>query len=334
MERLFRWFRDRTESIPAVGQLAEALYVALYDPLERPGVAPFVRDAISTKRYMFTVVAALIPVLMAAVWYYGPRPLLLVVIAYGVGGFIEGFFAWLRDEPINEGFLVSGMLFALVFPPDVPLWVFMTAVVLGEIFGKELFGGVGRNIFNPVLTGRVLVFLSWPALVAPAVYPSPADAVSVATYLASGAVHQSIWTMFAGPKPGCIGEISPALVYAGGIFIALMRISDWRIPLGVLAGAAFTAWAASFLSVGARPIWFHLLSGGLPLAAFFMATDPVTSPRYAWTKLVYGLFIGFLVILIRQWAPLPEGAMFSVLLGNAFAPLLDEIALAFRKKTV
>ncbi|PKN23970.1 MAG: hypothetical protein CVU65_13070, partial [Deltaproteobacteria bacterium HGW-Deltaproteobacteria-22] len=225
---------DRVKKSPAAPlyPLVEAVNAAMFSPDENTTQAPFVRDALSTKRFVIPVVMALFPVLALATWFYGLKVPVMLLVAYTTGAIVESIFAWTRNEHIHEGFLVTGILMVMIFPVTTPLWVFVIATVFGIVFGKEVFGGVGQNPVNPALVGRMFVFLSWPALVAPSAYPEPvyrlttwfssaADAVTSATPLAmlklgevppDASMVNLLWQL----KPGCIGEISSLLLILGG----------------------------------------------------------------------------------------------------------------------
>ncbi|MBN2725152.1 MAG: RnfABCDGE type electron transport complex subunit D [Deltaproteobacteria bacterium] len=339
---------EKTTSGPArfINPLFEAVNTALFDPDIPVDRSPYIRDALNAKRYVFSVVIALTPVLMMSTWYYGYKVLLMLLLAYGIGGFIEALFAYFRKETISEGFLVTGLLFVLIFPVTIPLGVFAVAVVFGIIFGKEVFGGVGHNVFNPALVGRLFVFLSWPRAVSPPVYLKPTerlfeyasstiDAVSQASPLAlfkGTGVSSSFSTLFLGPKPGCIGEISSLLIIAGGIYLILMRVVNLRILISILTAVVLTHFILSLFNTSMMPLSLQITGGGLLLGAFFMSSDPVTSPRSNSGKYIYGAFIGTGVVIFRHFTPLIESMMFSILLGNAFSPLMDEAAIHFRKK--
>jgi len=349
LARLLDRAQERVKRSPAAPlyPLIEAVNAALFSPDETAARAPFIRDALSTKRFVIAVVIALFPVLALATWFYGLKVPVMLLVAYGTGAVVESVFAWSRGEHIHEGFLVTGILMVLIFPVTTPLWVFVIATVFGIVFGKEVFGGVGQNPVNPALVGRMFVFLSWPALVAPSAYPEPAfrllewyspaaDAVTAATpllQLKTGALPpdasllQLLWQV----KPGCIGEISSGLLILGGLYLVFVRVVNFRIPLGMLAGSALATGLLGLFRpmpdlVGA---W---LSGGFLLGMFFMATDPVTIPATRAGKWIAGILCGLLVVIIRALTPLVEGVMFAVVLMNLASPLLDEGVRALERR--
>lgn len=312
--------------------------------------APYGRDPIEIKRYMSTVILALIPSFLAALYFFGWRVILLILVSYVAGGAVEVLFAVVRREEINEGFLVTGFIFPLILPPGIPLWLVAVGIIFGVLVGKEVFGGTGRNIFNAALVGRGFLALGYPAIMtgswmAPGNYPlgnlatpptlSAPDAISTATPLVLGRSGEltSIQDLIIGRIPGSAGETSALAVVLGGVFLLLMGISNWRTVFGILI---------SFIGLGAvlrflypdtvNPVWFNLFSGGILFGAFFMATDPVTGPITRSAKWVYGVLIGSVTILIRFYSGFVEGVTFAILLGNIFAPLLDEVVIRSRMR--
>ena len=346
--RLKRWF-----------PLYEATETFIFEPTVPTPGAPHVRDAMNTKRFMFLVVMGLIPATLWAFYAFGWRPLAVIIVSYAVGGIIEVGFSIARKEEISEGFLVTGLLFGLVMPATVPLWLVGAGVAFGVLFGKEIFGGTGRNPFNPALLGFAFVYLSWPVHMAPSAYIVPTmhwpgylakylhsgnmtvDALTGATPLSMAQVHgyhyalshYSLSNMFFGFIPGATGEVSAFLLLLGGLFILVTRVANWRIPVGIFIGVGLLSGILYAINPDKYyPPLFHFVAGGLMLGAFFMATDPVSAPDTQGGKWLYGLFCGMNIVVIRQFAPLPEGVMFSILLMNLFAPLLDEIFLRRRAR--
>jgi len=339
--------RLRRSAAAPLYPLLEAVTAALFSPDERTERAPFIRDALSTKRFVIPVVIALFPQLAIAAWFYGIKVPVMLLVAYATGALVESVFAWSRGEHIHEGFLVTGMLLVMVFPVTTPLWVFVIATVFGIVFGKEVFGGVGRNPVNPALTGRLFVFLSWPALVAPSVYPLPQfrlfewfsgspDALSGATPLALTKlgelpISESMPQLLLQFKPGCIGEISALVLLLGGAYLVLVQVANFRIPVGMFGGSAVAHFLYS-LFVPMPDLLTQWLSGGFLLGAFFMATDPVTIPATRVGKWAAGVLCGVLVVTIRRFTPLVEGVMFAIVLMNLCSPLIDEAVLYVRRR--
>ena len=305
--------------------------------------APHVRDPLDVKRYMLTVILALIPCLIASLYFFGLRVLLLIVISYTVGGIVEVLFAVVRKEEINEGFLVTGLIFPLILPPAIPLWIAAVGIAFGVVVGKELFGGTGRNLFNPALVGRCFLAIGYPVAMSNAwiipgsgtfgrlfqyVDASCVDAVSSATPLVLAKQGQlaSLCDLLSGNVSGSIGETSAIAIIVGGIFLLLTRVGNWRTVAGSLGSFFILGAVLGRVSPNSfGPVIWHLFAGGLLFGTFFMATDPVTSPITNGGKWLYGIIIGVVTLLIRNLTGYVEGAMFAILLGNISAPVLDEI---------
>ncbi len=347
LTRVFDAFRPlfsegrRLHKLQCVFNAADHIFLG---GLERTVVAPHIRDPLDIKRYMTMVIIALVPALLASVYFFGLRVLLMIAVSYAAGGATEVIFAIVRKEEIKEGFLVTGLLFPLVLPPGLPLWMVAAGVVFGVVVGKELFGGTGRNIFNPALVGRCFLLLSYSeamshkSWIAPiAAWPGrlgqyAADTVSGATPLMAGDYSGwSITNMFFGNVTGCVGETSALAVIAGGIFLCITRVANWRTVAAVLGSfTILTAVLRAAIPNVVGPVHWQLVGGGLMLGAFFMATDPITSPVTRGGKWACGCLIGVLTVLIRNFAGTAEGIMYAILLGNIAAPILDEVAIGWR----
>ncbi len=258
-----------------------------------------------------------------------------------VGGLWEALFASVRGHEINEGFLVTSMLFPLTLPPTIPLWQVAVGISFGVVIGKEVFGGTGKNFLNPALTARALLYFAYPAQITGdriwTAVPEVVDGFSGATILGRCAsegmegVTGAGFTLsdaFLGTIPGSMGETSVLACLIGAVFLILTGIGSWRIMVGVLVGALGFSGFLSALGgdnpmFEMSPIW-HLVSGGLVFGAVFMATDPVSAAMSNTGRWLYGLLIGFMTILIRVINPaFPEGIMLAILFGNVFAPLID-----------
>jgi len=329
----------------------QALDHFLFAAAEKASNAPFGRDPLDVKRFMSLVILALLPSLAAAIYFYGWRVLLMLLVSYAAGGLVEVLFAIIRKEEINEGFLVTGFIFPLILPPGIPLWLVAVGVSFGVVIGKEIFGGTGRNLFNPALVGRVFLAIGYPAaltstwiqplggswgrLLEPFGFGVP-DALTSATplALAKGGALTGAFELFVGRTAGSAGETSALAILLGGLFLLLVGAANWRTVLALLA--SFAGLAAVFhglLPATVPPVWFHLLSGGLLFGAFFMATDPVSGPVTRAGKWAYGILIGAVTILIRSFTAYVEGVMFAILLGNIFAPLIDEVVIRLKARS-
>lgn len=346
---------------------------SVYDGMETFALVPnatsksgvSVHDSIDSKRIMSFVVVALIPALLVGMFnigyqnythagveassftmfLYGLAVMLpKIVVSYAVGLGIEFVVAQWKNEEIQEGYLVSGMLIPLVVPVGTPLWMLAVAVAFSVIFAKEIFGGTGMNIFNPALVARAFLFFAWPTKMSgDAVWVSTeqvlglgnklADGFTAATPLGqAGAGHHITSTfsdMLTGLMPGSIGETSFIAIMIGAAILLWTRIASWRIMLSVFAGGAivaalFNAFGAADNAVAHLGVAQHLCLGGFAFGAVFMATDPVTSARTETGKYIYGFIIGSLAITIRVLNPgYPEGMMLAILFMNMFAPLID-----------
>ncbi len=327
-----------------------------------------VRDAIDLKRTMAIVVLALLPCLLFGMWNVGYQhhlafgisnaPLMdnfifgaikvlpLVIVSYISGLTVEFIFAIIRKHPINEGFLVSGMLIPLVMPVDVPLWMVAVSTVFAVIIGKEVFGGTGMNILNPALTARAFLFFAYPTKMSGnEVWINTGsekgkvlvDGFSGATPLGDAAAGLAdkipgIWESFIGIIPGSIGETSALACLIGAAILLYTGIGSWRILVSVFIGGFFMAQIFNFFGLNTlmqiSPI-HHLVLGGFAFGAVFMATDPVSGAQTNTGKYIYGFLIGLFAILFRVFNPAyPEGMMLSILFMNVMAPLIDHYVLA------
>ena len=349
-----RWVKGMLDKVsPAFGEggrlrrfrpLFDAMENFFFWPAEPTEALPHVRDPLDVKRFMFTVILALIPCVLAAFYFFGWRVLVVIVVSYAAGGAVEVAFACIRKEQINEGFLVTGLVFPLVLPPAIPLWMVAVGVAFGVTVGKEIFGGTGRNLFNPALVGRCFLFIAYPSPMTTG-WIEPAgggvgalgrylnfDAVTAATPLSESAMGQfALWDLFIGNVPGTIGATCSLAILLGGAFLLATRVANYRPALGMLGSFALCGWALN-LSGRFGPIEYHLLAGGLLFGAFFMATDPVSAPSTNPARWAYGIVVGVLTALIRGLTPLPEGVMFAILLGNIVAPVLDEVVIRTRMR--
>jgi Na+-transporting NADH:ubiquinone oxidoreductase subunit B/electron transport complex protein RnfD len=298
--------------------------------------APHIRDHIEIKRYMSIVIIGLLPSAVASIVFYGWRAVAMIAVSYLVGGVIEVAFALIRKKDIEEGFLVTGLIFPLILPPTAPLWMVAVGSAFGVFFGKEVFGGTGRNIFNPALVGRLFITIAFPAIMS-ATWRAPfTDAITSATplsvYKSSGQL-TPLLDLLLGTTTGSTGELFRVGIIAGGLFLMATRVANWRVPLSYLATVFVLALVGNLLAPGRiAPPLFQLLTGGLLFGAMFMATDPVTSPGTAAGKYVFGIGCGVVTVVLRTLSGFTEGVMFSIVLLNAFAPLIDTIVLNLRYK--
>ena len=317
-----------------VSPAIDAAEAALLGTTHTTEEAPHFVDSIDLKKYMGFVLLALFPSTGAAIYYYGLHVVWMILVSYAVGAAVEVAFAVFRKREIEEGFFVTGLIFPLVLPPNTPLWVVGVGAAFGIFFGKEVFGGTGRNIFNPALVGRLFITLAFPSIMT--TFPAWADAITEATPLAAfkeDHILIPLKDLLGGNCSGSIGETFKIGIIAGGLFLMFSKVSNWRIPLFYLgAVAAFSAIGNHFMPEKIAPPLFQLLSGGLLYGAMFMATDPVTSPFTKIGKCIFGIFCGFFTVLIRGFSGYVEGVMFSIVLMNAFVPLIDHMILSQKYK--
>ena len=314
-----------------------------------------VRDCNDIKRTMITVVVALIPALLFGCYNTGlqvglegltafayglVRVLPMIAVSYIVGLGIEFTVAQWRGHEVNEGFLVSGLLIPLVMPVSTPLWMVGLGTAFAVIFGKEIFGGTGMNVFNPAVLARAFVFFAYtPQMSGETVWYSTwkmfgaTDAQTGATALeqlaSTGDMQWSALDAFLGFIPGSFGETSTLAILLGGALLLFTGVASWKTMVSVFAGGLGMAYLFNLCGVGAIGAqdvapYMHLLVGGFAFGAVFMATDPVTSAQTSTGKYIVGFMTGAIAILIREINPAyPEGMMLSILFMNALAPLVD-----------
>jgi|TARA_B110000503_G_scaffold28136_1_gene44980 Na+-transporting NADH:ubiquinone oxidoreductase subunit B len=265
----------------------------------------------------------------------------IYMVTFIAGGFWEVVFASVRGHEINEGFFVTSILFALICPPDIPLWQVALGISFGVVIGKEVFGGTGKNFLNPALTGRAFLFFAYPAeLSGDAVWTAVdgytgATALSVAANYGIEAVQQNLtwFDAFIGNKQGSIGETSTLAILIGAVVLLLTKIAAWRIMLGVLVGMVLLSTLFNFIGSETNPMFgvpwhWHLVMGSFAFGLVFMATDPVSASMTDTGKIWYGLLIGVMVVLIRVVNPAyPEGMMLAILFANLFSPLIDHFVV-------
>lgn len=264
----------------------------------------------------------------------------IYIVTLGVGGIWEVVFAAVRNHEINEGALVTTILFALIVPATTPLWQVALGISFGIVLGKEVFGGTGKNFLNPALTGRAFLYFAFPAQHSGDTVWTAVDGFSGATALslaAEGGVPAIqeggiTWMQaFLGTIQGSLGETSTLACLLGALFIVYTGIASWRIISGVLLGVVATSYLFNLIGSEANPMfaipWYwHMVLGGLAFGMVFMATDPVSASMTDAGRWIFGFLIGFLTVLIRVANPaFPEGIMLAILFANIFAPLIDYV---------
>lgn len=275
-------------------------------------------------------------------WHGAAYFLPIYLTVFAVGGFWEVLFAMKRGHEVNEGFFVTSVLFALICPPDIPLWQAALGISFGVVIAKEVFGGTGKNFLNPALAGRAFLFFAYPAeMSGDAVWTSVdgytgATALSVAYSGGMDALQSQMTWMdaFLGKMQGSIGETSTVAILIGGVALVAMKIASLRIILGVMGGMIVTSLLFNtFGNADTNPMtamtWdWHLVVGGFAFGMIFMATDPVSASMTNTGKWIFGALIGFMVVVIRVANPaFPEGMMLAILFANLFAPLIDHFVV-------
>jgi Na+-transporting NADH:ubiquinone oxidoreductase subunit B len=344
-----------------------------------------IKDATDLKRIMITVVIAMVPALIFGILNVGHQHFIVIgeeatwldkalvgmisvlpilIVSYAVGLLTEFTFCVIRNHPISEGYLVTGMLIALVMPPNIPLWQVALATIFAVVIGKEVFGGTGMNILNVAMTARAFLYFAYPAQISgDQVWTylgdkTPVDGFSGATALAVAynagvedvavsealANHNteigdgmfSFANMFMGWIPGSIGETSVLMALIGAVILIGTGVASWKIIVSGFAGAYIMGLILNIFAVNqfmAMPPEYHWVMGGLAFGVVFMATDPVSAAQTEAGKWIYGFLIGVLTVIIRVTNPAyPEGIMLAVLFMNVFAPLIDHYVVKANKK--
>ncbi len=350
----------------------------IYTPKTVTTVAPHARSYVDMKRIMTYVVLSTIPAIImglynvglqvnTAIGVYGAsgwRAFIIESVGIGfdpanpfanflhgalyflpiyittlvVGGLWEVLFATVRRHEVNEGFLVTSMLYTLILPPSTPLWQVALGISFGVVIGKEIFGGTGKNFLNPALVGRAFLYFAYPAYMSGDKIWTPVDGFSGATALSVSAsdgytalmTHGVTWfDAFIGTIQGSIGETSTLACFIGLVFLLITKIANWRMVVGCLAGmiglsTLFNVIGSDTNPMFTMPWYWHLVLGGYAFGLVFMVTEPVSGSHTNLGRYIYGALIGVMVVMIRVVNPaFPEGMMLAILFGNVFAPLID-----------
>ncbi|MFS4436631.1 NADH:ubiquinone reductase (Na(+)-transporting) subunit B [Paracoccaceae bacterium GXU_MW_L88] len=350
----------------------------IYTPKTVTTVAPHARSYIDMKRIMTYVVIATIPAILFGLYKTGLQTNLAIaeygasgwraglIEALGIGfnpgnpianmlhgllyflpiyittlvagGIFEVIFAVVRKHEVNEGFLVTSMLYTLIMPATAPLWQVALGIIFGVVIGKEVFGGTGKNFLNPALVGRAFLYFAYPAQMSGDTIWTPVDGFSGATALAVSASdgfgalseYGVTWMdAFIGTIQGCIGETSTLACLIGLAFLLVTKIANWRLVVGCLVGMIAFSTLLNIIGSDSNPMfampWYwHLVVGGYAFGLVFMVTEPVSASHTNTGRFIYGGLIGFMVVMIRVINPaFPEGMMLAILFGNVFAPLID-----------
>ncbi|RKY31402.1 MAG: electron transporter RnfD [Candidatus Omnitrophota bacterium] len=296
-------------------------------------VAPHQRSKISIHWAMRQVIIALIPAILASLILFREKALFLILNCSLSCLLTEEIILKIKRKPSqakNCSAILTGILLALVLPPSTKWY----AATLGSIFaifiGKQVFGGLGQNIFNPALIGRAFLAAAYPKMMTTWINPFTLDAITRATPLALRKFDQILTPLkdlFIGTVPGSLGETSALALIIGGIYLLIRKVIDWRIPLTLLVTTVIISSIFYFLEpLNGSPL-FHIFSGGFLLGAFFMATDPVTTPVTKKGRYIFGVGCGILIMVIRYFSGLPEGVMYSIIFMNALVPLINRYTI-------
>ncbi len=290
-------------------------------------------DLFQKQPMMRKVIYSLLPIYLFAGYMYGWRLLFLTGIVFSAGIVTEYIFEKLRKKKVTEAVLVTCMLYLLSLPPLTPWWIALIGIVFGVIFGKMVFGGFGRNTYNPAITGRLFVYISFPNRMTYdwstfGNFGIGMDALSGATPLSilreGGSI--DIVQHLLGFRPGSMGESPIILIVLAGIYLIWTKTASWEIITGYFTSAMLLSLGLYLFDApyAMEPV-SAMISGSVLFVLVFMATDPISAPKRTPSKWVYGIVIGMTTVIIRTFSLFPEGTSFGILLGNTFAPLLDEI---------
>ena len=362
--------------------LYEMVESFLYTPKTVTTVAPHARSYIDMKRIMTYVVLATVPCILMALYNTGYQTNMaiaemgasgwrvFIIEALGIGfdanniaanmfhgllyflpiyittlvagGLFEVIFATVRRHEVNEGFLVSSMLYTLIVPASTPLWQVALGIIFGVVIGKEVFGGTGKNFLNPALTGRAFLYFAYPAQLSGDAVWIPVDGFTGATALAVSASEgfqalaghgMSWWDSFLGFIPGSMGETSTLACLLGLAFLLVTKIANYRMVVGCLGGMVVFSLLLNWIGSDSNPMFampwhWHLVTGGFAFGLVFMVTEPVSGSHTNMGRYFYGALIGFMVVIIRVVNPaFPEGMMLAILFANLFAPLIDHFVV-------
>ena len=290
--------------------------------------SPHLRSGASTRRIMQEVCLALAPAGIAGIVLFGAHAAALIAASVITCVLSEFIYQKLAKEKTTIGdwsAVVTGLLLAYNLPANAPIWLAVVGGVIAIVLVKQMFGGIGSNFMNPALTARAILFVSWSSLMSS--YPQTTfavDATSSATPLAlmgAGSVTDvNLWNLMIGNCSGVLGETCKLAIIAGGVYMLIRRIIDWRIPVTFIG----TVFLCYLLKDGAEMAVYQIFAGGLMLGAFFMATDYATSPVTGIGKLIMGVGCGILLFVIRAYASYPEGCSFAILFMNVVTPLIDK----------
>lgn len=301
------------------------------------------------QQMMRTVIISLIPLLVSSIYFFGWRTFILLLVVSIFGIVTEYIFAKKNKRKVSEAVLVTCILYTMTLPPSIPYWIAVVGIIFGVVFGKEVFGGFARNIYNPALVARAFVYVSFPAPLtiewSKAALKFPGgfttyitegiDTISQATpmliFRETGNLG-SYKDLLIGNVAGSIGETSAILIVLAGIYLIYKKVASWEIMAGCFLGFISLSGILNVIGNPQVPnILFGILSGGFLFGTIFMATDPISSPKTVEGKWIYGIIVGIVTVIIRGYALFAGGMMFAILIGNTFGPIIDEGVRAFKR---
>ena len=312
-------------------------------------IKEFIKKYFINQKMMRTVIISLIPIIIASTYFFGLRVLTLLFVVTLFGVVTEYIFEKLSGRKISEAVFVSCILYTLTLPPSTPYWIAVVGIIFGLFFGKLVFGGFGRNVFNPALVARAFVYISFPepltiewsevafgGIGALSTYLTDSiEAITEATpmliFRETGAMADTM-DLLIGNVAGSIGETSAILIILAGIYLIYKKVASWQIMAGCIIGFSALNTILYFLGLGTIPnTFFALISGGFLFATVFMATDPITAPKTKEGKWIFGIMVGIISVIIRGFSLFAGGMMFAILIANTFVCILDEGIRAIKK---
>jgi Na+-transporting NADH:ubiquinone oxidoreductase subunit B len=289
---------------------------------------------------MLRVCYALLPLVFASVYLFGWRSLAVVVVVLAFGIATEALFTFREGKPVTSAVFVTSLIFSLSLPPMSPFWMAVVGIVVGVALGKMVFGGFGQNVFNPAMVGRCFLYVTFPLEMtnqwAAPLWGGAAgfgkwslslDAVTQATPLVEGhkGISVPLEQLFLGNTAGSLGETSALLIIMGGIYLISKKAAPWRLAVSCLIGGILLSSLLHGLGVkGVPSALATLLSGSFLFGSVFVVTEPISGAKTPYGQWIYGFMVGGLTVVLRGFSNFPEGVMFSVLIMNAFVPLIDQ----------
>lgn len=295
---------------------------------------------------MRRVLYSLAPIYLFSIYLYGWRVLALTAVVFPLAVLTEWAFERTRKKKVSEASLVTAGIYLLALPPATPLWIAAVGIVFAIAIGKEVYGGFGRNIFNPAITGRLFIYITFPTVLAnawmvPGMFGMAGqvgiDAVTAATPLAAlrnpDIANPNLIDLLIGTRPGSLGESSVILIVAAAVYLIYTKTAQWRLIVSTIvsAGVMLTIFHLTGLTQNMPP-HIGLMSGSILYVSVYMSTDPVSAPNKNLSQIIYGTIIGSVSMVVRVFSGFPEGTSFGIIIGNVFASLIDELVPKKSKK--